>query len=98
MQEQLAHIVMVAELDNVTFQVMPPGIGVHSGLAGSFAVLSFPALDDPDIVYVEHIAGSVEIEKEDEVRSARLAFDQLASLALSHDDSVRLVDRMAAEL
>ncbi|MGH3863309.1 helix-turn-helix domain-containing protein [Actinokineospora sp.] len=98
MQEQLAHIVMVAELENVTFQVIPPGIGAHAGLSGSFTVLSFPSPADPAIVYVEHIAGSVEVEKEQEVRSARLAFDQLASLALSHDESVRLVDRMAAEL
>lgn len=98
MQEQLAHIVMVAELENVTFQVIPPGIGAHAGLTGSFTVLSFPGPADPDIVYVEHIAGSVEIERDHEVRSARLVFDQLASLALSHDESVRLVDRMAAEL
>ncbi|MBC6449275.1 helix-turn-helix domain-containing protein [Actinokineospora xionganensis] len=97
MKEQLAHIVMISELDNVTFQVIPPNAGAHSGLGGSFTVLSFSG-PDPDLAYVEHIAGFVEIEKEREVRTALQVFDQVASLALNHDESVRLVDRMAAEL
>lgn len=96
MREQLAHLVMVAELDNVTFQVIPASVPVHVGLSGSFTLISFPR--DPDIAYVEHIAGAVQMEKADEVRACKVGFEMLASLALSHDESVALVDRMASEL
>ncbi len=97
MAEQLAHLVMLAQLENVTLQVLPREAGAHAGLFGSFSLLDFPGPDDPTIAYVEHIAGAVQMEKEDEIRACKMAFGELASAALSHEESVALIDRMASE-
>jgi transcriptional regulator with XRE-family HTH domain len=95
MHDQLAHIVMLSDLDNITIQILSSSL--HEGLYGSFIVLGFPG-QDSDIAYVEHVAGAIQLEKEDEVRRCRLAFDRLASRALSHEESVALIDQAAAAL
>jgi transcriptional regulator with XRE-family HTH domain len=97
MRDQLNYLVLAAELETVTIQVLPKSIGNHEGLHSNFALLSFPDEDEPDVGYVEHVAGSVLIEKESGVTKCKLAFDDLARRALSHEESVRLIERLADE-
>jgi len=61
-------------------------------------VLSYPSLGEADIAYLEHGFGSMQIEKEEEVKVARVAFDHLADLALDEQDSIALIKRVAAEI
>jgi hypothetical protein len=96
-RNQLRHIACQAELANVTVQVVRRG-ALHPGLDGSFIVLTFPDRELPEIAYVEHAAGSVHIEDDADVRACNLRFDRLRSLALSPDDSLALIRRMADEL
>lgn len=98
MRAQLRHIVEQAALPNVTVQVMPTAAGAHHGMTGSFTLLSFPSPDDADIAYLEHSMGGLRVEKPEEVHRASLVFDQLRSAALSPDESMRLIKRIAAEL
>ena len=98
MRAQLAHLVTAAELDTVTLQVLPTGIGAHPGVDGAFTVLSFDGLGEPDIGYVEHLVGSVHIENDEDVARARVVFDHLRSVALSPAESVALVERVIAQL
>ncbi|MCW2632556.1 MAG: Transcriptional regulator [Pseudonocardia sp.] len=91
LRAQLAHIVQAAGLDLVTFQVLPLGVGAHPGMSAAFAILSFDGLGEPDIVYVEHPIGAVQLQKETDVARAKLVFDRLRSDALSPADSVALV-------
>jgi hypothetical protein len=95
---QLAHVVEAAELDTVTVQVLPPGVRAHPSATGAFIVLSFDGLGEPDIGYVEHPMGSIHIEKAEDVARGRLVFDQLRSLALSPDESVALIERVAMQM
>jgi transcriptional regulator with XRE-family HTH domain len=97
MRVQLAHLVEAADLDRVTLQVLPMSLGAHPGLSAPFTLLTFGGIDFGDMVYVEHPVGAVHISKEDEVAVARLKFDRLRSLALDPDDSVELIERVAAE-
>jgi hypothetical protein len=94
---QLEHLLIAAELDNVSLQVLPAGVGAHAALASGFYVLSFGDIGEPDMAYVEHALGAVHLEKEAEVSLARLAFDQLRSLALAPAESLALVERALAE-
>jgi hypothetical protein len=98
MRAQLRHLVVASALPTVTFQVLPMAVGAHPGLDGAFTVLSFNALDEPDVAYVEHPMGAVHIEKDQDVATARLVFDRVRSAALSPADSVALVERVAAEM
>ena len=94
---QLEHLLIAAELDTVTLQVLPTGAGAHPGLDGGFTLLTFGDLGEPDLAYVEHITGSVHLEKVEDVSRCSLAFDRLRSTALSPADSMVLLERLIAQ-
>jgi transcriptional regulator with XRE-family HTH domain len=97
MRDQLNYLALAAELENVIIQVLPKSVGNHDGLRGNFALLSFPDDEEPDVGYVEHVAGAVQIEKAVGVASCRLTFEDLTGKALSHTESVQLIELLADE-
>ncbi|GAB1694075.1 helix-turn-helix domain-containing protein [Krasilnikovia sp. M28-CT-15] len=80
MREQLKHLVEMAGRPNVTLQVLPYAAGAHPGVIGSFVVLRF--VQDPDVAYIEGVAGDVYAEGTD-VQRFTLAFDGLRAAAAS---------------
>lgn len=98
MRAQLHQIVVRSRLPMVCLQVLPISLGAHSGLDGSFTVLGFGEPDEPEVAYVEHTANAFHLEREAEVGTCKLVFDQLRSEALSPRDSMSLVERLAARL
>ena len=92
---QWRHLVEAAELDTVTIQVVLDEVGAHDGMDGAFIVLEFPDDEDPDLLYVAHVAGSLHMEKPDQLTEAKLTFDSLRSAALSPTDSVAFIDQLA---
>ena len=98
MHAQLRYLVAAAALESVELQVLPSGIGAHPAMGGAFTVLGFEGLGEPDVGYVEHPMGSVHIEKEEDVARAKLVFDHLRSVALDPDESVALIERVAAQM
>jgi transcriptional regulator with XRE-family HTH domain len=97
MRDQLGHLIMLSELSTVSVQVLPNDAGAHPSMDGAFIILTFPENEDPSVLYVEHINGSLQIEKPEEVAEARLVFDRLRSEALSPSDSVAFIERVADE-
>jgi transcriptional regulator with XRE-family HTH domain len=91
---QLLRLLDVSDLPNVTFQVIPQAVGSHDGLYSNFIVAGFPERSEPDLAYLEYGFGSLQIEKEAEVRGASLMFEHLADLALDDGDSRALIERM----
>jgi hypothetical protein len=74
---------------------VPFGAGAHAGTTGPFVILEFPEPTDPDVVYVETLAGDIYLEERSDVNRYTLAFDRLLAAALHPDDSVRLVQQVA---
>jgi transcriptional regulator with XRE-family HTH domain len=97
MHAQLLHLIDAAELDTVTIQVIPNAVGAHRGMDGSFTVLEFQEPEDPSLLHVEYPTGGVQVEKPDEVRDAKVVFDNLRSVALPPADSAAFVRRVADE-
>lgn len=56
-------------------------------------LLDFPDPADPDVVYIDTLAGDLFLEKEAELRRYNLLFQHLRAVALSPDQSVRRVLR-----
>src|SRR5215467_3558864 len=96
MREQLRHLIESTEQGKTTLQVVPFGAGAHAGTTGPFVILEFPEATDPDVVYVETLAGDIYLEAPSDVDRYTLAFARLLAAALHPDDSVRLV-RQAAD-
>jgi hypothetical protein len=98
MREQLRHLARQAELPSVTLQVLANRGGAHAGMDGSFLLLDFIEDEDPDLLFVPYITGSLHIENPEEVAAAKLVFDRLRTLALSPSESTALVEQVASQL
>ncbi|MGH3995857.1 MAG: DUF5753 domain-containing protein, partial [Pseudonocardiaceae bacterium] len=85
---QLTHVINAARRPNVTLHVLPYTAGLHSSMAGSFAVLTF----DPDVAppfgYQEHAIGGHVVDDRDAVNQLLGLWELLRSQALSPDDSL----------
>jgi transcriptional regulator with XRE-family HTH domain len=97
MRAQLGHLVEVADLPNVTLQVLPFSAGVHPAMDGGFSILGFrDAATDPPVAYLENAAGSVYLEEAAEVDRLGRMFSHIIAKALSPEDSRKLLSVAAA--
>ncbi len=96
MRDQLRYLVEVAERPNVTLRVVPTAIGGHPGLNGPFLRLRFD--DRPSVVFLANRTSSLFLEDRSEVAVYDRTIVELLSLAMSEENSVRLVAEMAATL
>jgi transcriptional regulator with XRE-family HTH domain len=97
MRDQLKRLAEASELPNVTIQVLPFEAGAHAGMDGTFAILDFPEVEDPDVVFAENATGGLFLEKSDELRKYVFIFDQIRSTALSSEKSAKLITMLAEE-
>lgn len=96
MRDQLRRLLDVAELPNVTLQIMPLAATPHPGGAGGFNLVGFPR-PMPDVVLLENLIGATYVEGVDEVQVFADAFERIVAAALPVDDSMALVARMEEE-
>jgi len=78
--------------------VLPFASGAHAAMTGAFVYLEFPEAVDPDVAYVEHLAGAHYSEDTDEVQRYKLAFEDLMASALSRTRSASLIREVMKEL
>ncbi|MFG2178813.1 helix-turn-helix domain-containing protein [Streptomyces abikoensis] len=97
MHKQLQHLTAVAQEPHMTLQVIPFGAGAHAGMPGSFVLMSFPEAEDPEIVYIDSMAGDLFLEAEADIRRYGAIFDNLRAVALSPDDTSNLIAALAKE-
>ena len=98
MRGQLQHIVQIASRPHINVQVLPFRAGAHPAMDGSFIILGFPEAPDPDVVYLESQTGSLYLEKLPEVDRYQAMFNHLVAKALGPEESVSLIDQVAAEM
>ncbi|MGI5456839.1 helix-turn-helix domain-containing protein [Streptomyces sp. CA-249302] len=92
---QLQHLRELAELRQLTVQILPVDAPSHAGLAGPFTILETP--DHQQLVYAESQLGSHWIADPDEAANRAHKYAMLRSQALSPKDSKSLVDRLLGE-
>ncbi|MFH9615246.1 helix-turn-helix domain-containing protein [Streptomyces pratensis] len=95
MQRQLGHLCELAQLPNITIQVLPFRTGGHSGVGGPFNILSFGEDGAVDVVHMD--ASRSEIWIEDAERSAVYSgmFESLVTSSLSPHDSLLFMQSIA---
>jgi hypothetical protein len=67
MRAQIRHLIDLAELPNVTIEMLPFSTGGHAAAGGPITILRFPEDEIPDIVYLEQLASAVYASKASEV-------------------------------
>ncbi|GAA5181548.1 helix-turn-helix transcriptional regulator [Rugosimonospora acidiphila] len=96
MAAQLARLVETADAPDITIQVLPYALGAHPGMAGSFAIMDFPDPADPELVYIDSMAGDLFLERDADVRRYTRIFEYLRAAALGPADSLRLISDIAS--
>jgi Domain of unknown function (DUF5753) len=72
-----------AQAPNITFQMIPYGKGAHPGMSGQFVHMSFGDPLDPELVYVDTLAGDLFLEADADISRYRTMFEHLQAIALS---------------
>jgi len=98
MAEQLAHLTEVAELPNVTLQIVPFAAGSHTALGKGFTILRFENTPTMDVVYVENLRTASYLEKPSDLEHYAQVFQEITRTALGPDDSRLLLDTLRRTL
>lgn len=96
--QQFRHLVNVADLPNVTIQIVPFPAGLHPGMRGSFEVVQFDDTPDENIVFLEAPRGDFIGDDLKETESYLEAFRRIIEKSLSPSDSVERLRKAAGEM
>lgn len=94
MREQYEHLVSLARKRRVRLQVIPFDHGGHDAMTGGFVLLKFDE-PDPDVVYIDGIAGNVYLDQPADIERCSLVFDHLCASAAPVNRSIKLIADLA---
>ena len=97
MRAQLARLIEVADLPQVTLQVVPFRRGGHAAAGGSFSVLRFGEPDLPDVVYIEQLTSALYLERRADVDHYMEIMNRLSAEALTPAKTTRLLKDIMQE-
>jgi transcriptional regulator with XRE-family HTH domain len=89
MRAQLARLLEVADLPQVTLQIVPFRRGGHAAAGGSFSVLRFGEPDLPDVVYIEQLTSALYLERRADVDHYMEIMNRLSAEALTPAKTTR---------
>lgn len=89
--EQLAKLARMAELPNITIQVLPANAAPNVGQTGSFTILGFGGHHDLDVVHLESLTNALYVEDGQQVRTYVQAFERLRAAALPVEKSLAMI-------
>ncbi len=95
---QVRHLLEMAELPNITIQVVPFRAGGHAAAGGPFTILRFAESDLPDIVYLEQLTSAVYLDKKRETDSYLVVMDRLCVEAESPADTTSFLKEILKEV
>jgi hypothetical protein len=81
MCEQIEHLLKLSQLPNITLQVMPFSSVGYPGAGGAFTIMRFPEGDLPDVVYIEHAASALYLDKLEDLDEYAAIMDALTIAA-----------------
>lgn len=97
MRAQLEHLIDMAELRNVTVQVLPFQVGGHAAECGAFNILRFREQDLPDIVYIEQLTSALYLDKRDDVDEYAQVMERVSVDALPPDRTILALKQVLSE-
>jgi hypothetical protein len=87
MCEQIEHLLKVSQQPNVTLQVMPFSSVGYPGAGGAFTIMRFPEGDLPDVVYIEHAASALFLDKLEDLDEYAAIMEALTIAAAPVNDT-----------
>jgi hypothetical protein len=93
---QLEHLLVMGERPNVTVQVVAYAVGAYGLGSGPVTIVTYD--DDTSGVYLEYPAGGDWVENPKDVQRFTTMFHDIAQVALSPDETAKLIRRRAQAL
>jgi transcriptional regulator with XRE-family HTH domain len=97
MRRQLDHLLEITRMPHVTLQVVPYPLSGYAA-ESAFTLLRFAEPDLPDVVYIEHLAGALYLDRPDEIETYSRVFDRLMVDAETPDRSRQLLAKIRLDL
>ncbi|MGW4770941.1 helix-turn-helix domain-containing protein [Nocardia sp. CA-119907] len=94
-REQMEHLIELAQLPNVTVQVLPYSAGEHAAAGSSFSILRFAESELPDIVYLEHLTSALYLDRRQDLALYLSVMDRLSVQAESPGESLKILAEYA---
>lgn len=98
MREQLGRLIEVAEMPQVSLQVMPFDRPGQSPSGGAFEILRFAESDLPDVVYLEQLTSALYLDRPDEVDHYREVMNSLSAEAETPAESQARLKKIIDDL
>ncbi|MEZ0075364.1 helix-turn-helix domain-containing protein [Planotetraspora sp. GP83] len=98
MRDQLRHLIDIAQLPQVTVQVMPFSRGGHAATAGPITFLRFPEDALPDVVFLEQLTGGLYIDKSADIAHYWHVLNRLGIEAHTQRETRALIDRLLRDM
>ncbi len=98
MRAQLERLVEAAQLPNVTLQILPLAAGAHPAMVGAFSILRFADAELPDVVYLEHLAGALYLDRREDVAQYLHVMESVSVRAAQPDQTASILGQIAEEL
>lgn len=92
MRAQIARLIELSELPNVTIQILPFSAGMHAGMHGPFVLLEFP--EDTPVVFLESRRNSIYLEDPGIVDEYRTILGHIQTSALTAVESANHLKRL----
>jgi transcriptional regulator with XRE-family HTH domain len=97
-KEQLEKFITMTEKPGIVIEIIPFGVGLHSGMSNVFSILEFPGLSD-DVLYFEGVHESLfSRDVTEEVTVYRELFEELRSISLGPKGTLDYLVRAADEI
>jgi hypothetical protein len=97
MLAQIEHLLNLTRQPQVTLQVVPYRLSGYAA-EGPFTMLRFAEPELPDLVYVEHLAGALYLDKPGEIELYSRVFDRLTVDAETPSNTRQMLLKVRAEL
>jgi len=98
MCEQIEHLLKVSQQPNVTLQVMPFSSVGYPGAGGAFTIMRFPEGDLPDVVYIEHAASALFLDKLEDLDEYAAIMEALTIAAAPVNDTPAILTEALARM
>ncbi|BDT87098.1 helix-turn-helix domain-containing protein [Nocardia cyriacigeorgica] len=95
---QMRHLIELAQLPNVTIQVVPYSAGEHAAAGSSFSILRFAEAELPDIVYLEHLTSALYLDRREDLALYLSVMDRLSVQAARPERSMEIISDYAKGL
>jgi hypothetical protein len=98
LRAQVQHLIEVAQLPNLSLQIVPFFLGGHAAAGGPFTILRFSDPDLPDIVYLEQLTSALYLDKRSDVDHYMAVMDRLCAEAEPPTETIKFLYRIVKEM